>query len=230
MIVLCIGAHPDDETYAGGTLAKLADEGHEVYLLVTTRGEGGSAGSPALCERHELGQVREQECRAAGAVLGARDVLFLPYEDPRPAEGKAQAVKASLEEFSAAIQAVVEQLRPDVVITHGSTGEYGHPQHIFTHQAALHALRGLWPWRPQDLLTWSAAHPNPEVPADINLEDPADMIVNIRPWTERKRAAFHEHHTQVEAVMNYYRERGGVYMAEQVEAFHRWPEFSRQED
>jgi N-acetylglucosamine malate deacetylase 2 len=228
MIILSIGAHPDDETYAGGTLAKYAEEGHDVYLLVTTRGEGGSAGDPPLCERHELGSVREQECRAAGAVLGARDVLFLPYEDPRPANGKAKAISASLEEFSGAIQAVLEQLRPDVVITHGSTGEYGHPQHIFTHQATLHALRCLWPWQPQDTLTWGAAYANPEVPSDVNPQDLADRLVDIRPWAGRKQAAFHEHHTQVEAVENFYREHGGgPSMSSQVEAFHRWAEFSR---
>ncbi len=44
MIVLSIGAHPDDETCAAGTLIKYAQEGHDVYILTTTRGEGGSTG------------------------------------------------------------------------------------------------------------------------------------------------------------------------------------------
>ncbi len=36
--VLAIAAHPDDELFGGGYLAKLVSEGHELYLLCTTRG------------------------------------------------------------------------------------------------------------------------------------------------------------------------------------------------
>jgi LmbE family N-acetylglucosaminyl deacetylase len=52
MIVLSIGAHPDDETCASGTLIKYAEEGYDVYILMTTRGEGGSTGEPPVtCSR-----------------------------------------------------------------------------------------------------------------------------------------------------------------------------------
>ncbi len=68
---------------AGSTLIKYAKEGHDVYVLTTTRGEGGSTGEPPVFERSELGHVREQEGHDAGAVIGARQVLFLPYVDPR---------------------------------------------------------------------------------------------------------------------------------------------------
>lgn len=55
---------------------------------------------------------------------------------------------------------MLEHLHPDVIITYGTDGEYGHPQHIFTQQATFRALRnlalgprGLQPWRPQEVLT-----------------------------------------------------------------------------
>jgi LmbE family N-acetylglucosaminyl deacetylase len=62
--VLCITAHPDDESvFAGGTLALLALRGAEVKILCCTRGEGGEAGEPPLCSRAALGALREVELR-----------------------------------------------------------------------------------------------------------------------------------------------------------------------
>jgi LmbE family N-acetylglucosaminyl deacetylase len=90
--------------------------------LVTTRGEGGSTGEPPVCERSELGRVREQEGRHAGAVIGARQVIYLPYVDPDATDGITKAVDATPEEFSASIQEVLEHLHPDVIITHGTDG------------------------------------------------------------------------------------------------------------
>ena len=227
MIILAIGAHPDDETCTSGMLAKYAAEGHAVFILLTTRGEGGSTGYPPVCERAELGQVREEEGRNAGAVIGAREVMFLPYIDPEATDGVLKAINASLEEFSASIQVVMSRLKPDVVITHGTNGEYGHPQHIFTQQATFHALRSLQPWKPKEVLTWCAAYPDAEVPGEVNQDDPADLLVDIRPWAELKMKAFQEHHSQYYPVINYFKDKGGAFMSEKVESFRRWPEFCR---
>ena len=235
MIVLSIGAHPDDETCAAGTLIKYAQEGHTVYILSTTRGEGGSTGIPPVCERPELGRVREQEGRNAGAVIGAREVFYLPYVDPDATDGITKAVNATPAEFAAAIQEIIEHLHPDVIITHGTDGEYGHPQHIFTQQATFQALRrlaveeGCRPaWRPQEVLTWCAAYPNPEVPGEMNQSDPADLFVDIRPYAQRKMEAFKQHRSQFMPVQSYFKDKGGAFMAMQVEAFRHWPEFCRE--
>src|SRR5690554_4093828 len=103
--VLAIAAHPDDETMlAGGTLAMYAEQGHDVYILATTRGEGGECGEPPICERAALGAVREAELRRAAAALGAREVFFLPYVDPyMEIGGTAARIDAPLHEFAAAI-------------------------------------------------------------------------------------------------------------------------------
>src|SRR5207253_6739399 len=43
--VVVVGAHPDDpESGAGGTMARMADLGHEVVAIYLTRGEAGIAG------------------------------------------------------------------------------------------------------------------------------------------------------------------------------------------
>jgi len=133
--ILAVSAHPDDESlFAGGTLAMFAEQGANVYILETTRGEGGEFGEPPLTTQQNLGVYREQEVRKAARALGVRDIFFLPYIDPyMEINGIARPIDLPLEEFTKAIGEYVKRIRPDLVITHGSNGEYGHPQHIYTH-------------------------------------------------------------------------------------------------
>ena len=196
MKVLAISAHPDDETMAaGGTLAMYASEGHDVYLLETTRGEGGEAGDPPLVEPERLGAYREGEVRAAAAALGVCDVFFLPFEDPHmEIGGTASRIDAPLELFVAAIADCLREIQPDVVLTHGSNGEYGHPQHVYTHQATRLALAALG--RPVTLLTWNAWYPGAERPRMLNPGDRADVVRDISPWLDAKIAAAMQHRTQ----------------------------------
>jgi len=123
--LLAVLAHPDDESLGfGGTLARYAAEGVETYLVTATRGERGRFGS--LGKRGdpvEVGRVREAELRAAATVLGIREVSILNYPD-----GALDQVEATT-----AIRAVVSHIRriqPDVVVTFGPEGAYGHPDHI----------------------------------------------------------------------------------------------------
>jgi LmbE family N-acetylglucosaminyl deacetylase len=123
--LLGVLAHPDDESLGfGGTFAKYAAEGIETYLVTATRGECGRFG--ARGERGdpvEVGRVREAELRAAAAVLSIREVSVLGFPD-----GAVDKVPAGT-----AIRAIVPHIRriqPDVIVTFGPEGAYGHPDHI----------------------------------------------------------------------------------------------------
>jgi len=123
--LLAVLAHPDDESLGfGGTLARYASEGVEIHLVTATRGERGRFGLlPGGGDPVEVGRVREAELRAAAAVLGVCQVSVLNYPD-----GALDTVDAT-----SAIRAVVSHLRriqPDVVVTFGPEGAYGHPDHI----------------------------------------------------------------------------------------------------
>jgi N-acetylglucosamine malate deacetylase 2 len=194
--ILAIAAHPDDETMlAGGTLAMYAEQGHDVYILTTTRGEGGEAGDPPLTDLEQLGAYRERELREAAAALGVREVLFLPFVDPRmEIGGTASRIDAPLEVFVAAIADCLRQVEPDVVLTHGSNGEYGHPQHIYTHQATRLALSSVN--RRLTLLTWNAWYAGAERPRMLNHSDRADIVRDVTPWLPAKIAAAMKHSTQ----------------------------------
>src|SRR5262252_10201252 len=113
--LMAVLAHPDDESLGfGGTLAKYASEGVDVFLLTATRGDGGRyRGYRAGDERHPgpaaLAAIREEELRAAASALGVRDVALLDYRD-------SQVDRASPRGAIADIAGHLRRVRPDVVV------------------------------------------------------------------------------------------------------------------
>lgn len=123
--LMCILAHPDDESMGtGGILAKYAAEGVETYLVTATGGERGWFGPEDEYPGPEaLARIRRQELCAAAEMLGIQDVAFLDYED-----GQLDQVKS--QEAIAAIVSHLRRARPHVVVTFDPNGAYGHPDHI----------------------------------------------------------------------------------------------------
>jgi len=220
--ILAISAHPDDETlFAGGTLAMYAQKGHRVFILETTRGQGGEVGEPPLTTRENLAAFREQEVRKAAQVLGVDDIFFLPYVDPyMEINGIARRIEVPLQDFAKAISKYVKRLQPDMVITHGSNGEYGHPQHIYTHQATRLALSN----GPADIafLSWCAWYEPSERRRILNRDDPADIINDITPWRAIKVQAALCHKTQHAMFLRNSGARSVPEMVWNTETFHIW--------
>jgi LmbE family N-acetylglucosaminyl deacetylase len=197
MNVLAFFAHPDDETMlAGGTLALLAQNGAQVHYLCATRGEGGEVGNPPLCTQDELGSVREQELVCAVQALGGRSLTFLGYVDPRVGPGEALfAYTNDLVLLAGQAAASLRQFGIQAVLTHGSNGEYGHPAHQLTHQAARIAVESLGDQAPL-LYCASAAFPEHPRPRLANRDDPAHLVVDVTSALEPKRQAALCHRTQ----------------------------------
>jgi len=108
--ILGIFAHPDDESYAAaGTLGTCARAGHTVHLLCAT---GDSQEEP-----------RAGELRAAARILGAEVPIFLGLSDGQLHEIPEQRGCALLHSW-------LERLRPEVVVTLGDDGAYGHRDHL----------------------------------------------------------------------------------------------------
>ena len=133
--LMCIFAHPDDESLGtGGILARYASEGISTYLVTATRGERGRFGNatespgPAV-----VGRTREAELRAAAQELGLKEVQFLGYED-------GQLDRADPREAIEKIATHIRRVRPQVVVTFGPEGAYGHPDHIAISQLATGAV------------------------------------------------------------------------------------------
>ncbi len=84
-IAMVIVAHPDDAEFGcAGTVAAWVRDGWEVYYVICSDGSGG--GSDEVREvgpeaRRQISVVRQREQRAAGEVLGLKEVFFLGYPD-----------------------------------------------------------------------------------------------------------------------------------------------------
>jgi N-acetyl-1-D-myo-inositol-2-amino-2-deoxy-alpha-D-glucopyranoside deacetylase len=148
--LLLVHAHPDDESIAtGGVMAKYAAEGTAVTLVTCTRGEQGEIVPEDL--RHlgtgkALADQRVDELADAMQVLGVTDHRFLgPYEDSgmigTPENERATAFwNADLDEATAHLVKVIEETKPQVVVTYDEHGGYGHPDHIQAHRVTMLAV------------------------------------------------------------------------------------------
>lgn len=84
-VALVIVAHPDDaEFIAAGTVATWVSDGWEVHYVICTDASGGGpddAEDVSTKARRAISEVRKHEQRAAGDVLGVKEVIFLDYPD-----------------------------------------------------------------------------------------------------------------------------------------------------
>jgi len=193
--VLAVGAHPDDaEFYAGGTLARLADAGVRVSLVVATDGGRGGRGLD------DAPRVRAGEQERAAKLVPFHATANLGRPD-----GALVADTALVAELAALLRAE----RPELVLTHdphtffrmrnGRT-QLGHSDHRATAQAVLDAVYpraaspnffpeqlagGVGPWYPRELWLFDTAAPT--------------AAVDVSATFERKLAALRAHESQNES-------------------------------
>jgi LmbE family N-acetylglucosaminyl deacetylase len=147
---MAVFAHPDDEAFGtGGTLTKYAAEGCDVHLVTATRGEAGQIAEPDLATSANLPFVREQELRCACQIYGIHPPRFLDYQDGQLAiVNQGQAVGRLVR--------IIRELQPQVLITFGPDGIYGHYDHIAVYRwatiaAELAADPGCFPEQLEDV-------------------------------------------------------------------------------
>ena len=172
---LCgVFAHPDDETLgSGGTFARYAAEGVETYVVTATRGQRGRYRDGTDHPGPEaLGRIREDELRAACAVLGVREVSLLDY-------GDGDLDQAPHDEVVGRIAGHLRRVRPQVVVTFDPAGGYGHPDHVAICQFATAAV---------------TAAADPAYPAVGGEEHPAHRVSKLyyMGWTRAKWEAYQE--------------------------------------
>ncbi|WKD60857.1 1D-myo-inositol 2-acetamido-2-deoxy-alpha-D-glucopyranoside deacetylase [Corynebacterium ciconiae DSM 44920] len=159
--VMAVHAHPDDEAiWTGGLLAHLARRGANVIVVTCTLGEQGEViGEPYqnLVADHadQLGGFRIRELSASLAALGVRGVHLGAVGQWRdsgmagdPSADHPRAFVNNLDQATEQLRALIDEHRPDLLVTYGPDGGYGHPDHIaahtITHRAAPADTRILW--------------------------------------------------------------------------------------
>ena len=133
--ILCVWAHPDDETYlSAGIMAQAVRNGQRVVCVTATRGEAGSQDEQRW-PLDRLAEIRTAELAEALSILGVSEHRWLDYPDGGCAE-------VPVDEATARLAAIVDDVRPDTVLTFGPDGQTGHPDHIALCQWTTTAVDG----------------------------------------------------------------------------------------
>jgi LmbE family N-acetylglucosaminyl deacetylase len=206
--VLVVMAHPDDAEFGcGGTIAKWAAAGKDINYVLCTSGDKGS-GDPNVSP-FQLAQTRRVEQVNAAHALGAREVVFLTYEDG--------TLRNTLE-LRRDIVREIRRFKPDAVICQDPTMRFGgnrylnHPDHRAAGDACLDAV---YPSArdphvfPELMLDGLAPHKVREVFMST-MQNP-DVWIDVSECFERKLEGLKQHTSQVgsrfEQVVERIRER-----------------------
>jgi len=144
LALMAIFAHPDDEAFGtGGILSKYSHEGVAVHLVTATLGEAGDLANPDVKITVPMSIKREQELRSACKAYGPIKLHLLGYMD-------GQTATVPLTEAVYKIVKLIRQYKPQVVVTFGPEGIYGHFDHLVIHRWAsaavsLAASHETWP-------------------------------------------------------------------------------------
>jgi LmbE family N-acetylglucosaminyl deacetylase len=213
-------AHPDDEALlTGGTMARLAAEGHRVVLVTATAGEAGLASSALTAARSLAARRRDELARAAG-LLGCAKVVVLGYADSGMADDPSGAdgvfADADVDQVAERLADILRAESAEVLTIYDPAGGYGHPDHIQVHHVGRRAAdlantpvvleatvdrRALQ--RALRSIRWLTARSPDLNPArfDSLYSDPSRVThrVNVSRYLNQKRAAMRSHASQATA-------------------------------
>lgn len=160
--VLAVAAHPDDlEYWPGGTLGKLAASGSEVHIVISMKNQ-------------RIGDLRKEEQRKAGRILGYKDITFLDYPD-----GSGKIYENRIKQD---LGTLFQEKSPDIVFTF-DTGKEGLFYHHKDHEAVGRAtLAVAKKYQPKHIYFFHTKAPN--------------MTVDITDIIDKKIEAFDAHKSQ----------------------------------
>lgn len=120
--LLGVWAHPDDEAFlSSGLILDARERGDHVVVVTATRGELGTD-NPGAWPPDRLGAHRARELTASLAVLGVTEHRWLGYSDGGCTDVPESAAVD-------AVSAIIDETRPDTIVTFGTDGVTGHLDH-----------------------------------------------------------------------------------------------------
>ncbi|MEP9415960.1 PIG-L family deacetylase [Gordonia sp. VNQ95] len=208
--VMCVHAHPDDESlWTGGTIARHVDLGGEISVVTTTWAPGTSRHAELCQALQELGVTSEP--------------IMMGYADdgvPESAPGRERFCDGRFDRQVKELVRHIRRLKPDIVITYDAAGIYGHRDHVHANRLAcaaadaaavpmLHRSTGP-PWRVKSLYLATVPIWMVEAVADdlfptmskyaLPGTQPGmiDLELDVSKWVDRKAAAIRAHRSEVE--------------------------------
>lgn len=193
--IMVIVAHPDDaEFMCSGSVARWVREGRKVSYVLCTNGDKGTEDPEMPPEK--LAPLRQAEQRAACAVLGVEEVVFLGYAD---------GTLTNTLELRKNLVREIRRLQPSALVCNDPTRRYyigryiNHPDHRAAGDAALDAAfpsardyhvypdlieQGLMPHKIRHIYVSSPT-------------DEADVHIDIAHVLDVKVKALHQHASQM---------------------------------
>ncbi|MFL6336164.1 MAG: PIG-L deacetylase family protein [Pyrinomonadaceae bacterium] len=232
-VILCVFAHPDDESFmAAGVACKYAEEGARVALVTATLGEEGGAGDPPVCTKEELPAVREAELRRAVEILGIGSLDLLGYRDK-------QLASAPVDEIREKLVRLLRRHRPQVVITFDPNGSNAHTDHVAISRFTSDAVQAAADARffPEAgaahqiiRLLWTTPSPCWELALKERPgEEPGvDFLIDVGPWWKTKEAALRAHRSQINNTARLFFDPPDTEQRLSLEAFRCAPGYDRE--
>jgi N-acetylglucosamine malate deacetylase 2 len=198
--VVAVFAHPDDEVFGpGGTMALLAQE-RDVSIICITNGDAGMNSSVGENAHKPLSEIRPDELRASAAEIGVKEVFFLGYVD-------GQLSNSIYHEVAEKVQAKIDEIQPEILITYEPRGVSGHIDHVFASMVTSFVFEHspyvseLWYYCMNE---YARSFQKPYFiyfPPGYKDEE-ISKVVNIEPVWEQKVAAMKHHESQKHDIDN----------------------------
>ncbi|MFX0077761.1 MAG: PIG-L deacetylase family protein [Candidatus Hermodarchaeota archaeon] len=179
--ILIVEAHPDDAAiFAGGTLVRLAEEGHTLVNLCSTYGEKGTLDRSMT--REKMIEIQKRESLRAADVLGISEVIFLGIPDGELHSGL---------ELRQQYTEIIRRVQPDFVFSFDPHIPYDpHPDHQATSRTIYEAClnchlplvfpkqlaEGLKPNYVKRFYGWESSNPNTYVDITASLETKLQVL------------------------------------------------------
>ncbi|MGC4110116.1 MAG: PIG-L family deacetylase [Nocardioides sp.] len=203
--LLGVWAHPDDEAYlSSGLMARVRQRGGRVVVVTATRGEHGTD-DPVRWPPERLGPLREAELAASLGEVGVREHRWLGHRD-------GELDRLTVGDGAAELVPLIEDLRPDVIVTFGPDGMTGHADHRAVSAWVTEAWRrtgqpgDLWyaTHTPEFHRTWGELNESVGLWMDTPPSTPAgDLAASVRltgSLLARKHRALRAHASQTHAL------------------------------
>lgn len=177
--VLLVSAHPDDmEIGMGGTVAKMAAAGDSIISVVIT--DGRRAPDPDSIGPKKMADVRKEESKRAGTLLGVAETKFFDLESV--------ASKEAFDEATQKLSEVIGDFNPDEIYTlHPELDR--HASHRAAGEICVEALNQI---SDRKITLWAY-----EV---WGLFAKWDRLEDITEHIEKKLAAVAEHRSQIASI------------------------------
>jgi LmbE family N-acetylglucosaminyl deacetylase len=192
LVIVAVYAHPDDgEFLAGGSLAKWAEEGHQVHVICATNGNLGTKNISMT--QQKLAEIRKEELNEAMKKIGGNPPIFLGYDDG--------FLRENIRKLKEKLVYWFRKLKPNWVITFDPWKKYEiHPDHIEIGRIASEAaVFSCFPLLyPEHLDQGLEPHQPDEVWYMTPMEQKPNRLVDISSTFEKKIEAILCHQSQVE--------------------------------